>query len=760
MPQSRQLAAIMFTDIVGYTSLMGEDERLAFELLKKNRSIQRPIIEKFHGRWIKEIGDGVLASFSTVSDAVYCAATIQKTCEDHLDLNLRIGIHLGEVVFEGNDVFGDGVNIASRLEPLAPAGGILVSESVHRNLGNKTNIVSSFIGEEQLRNVREPIRIYSVQVEGVEAMTTAEPISNRQQASPTTRNPKKIAFISLAVVIALALAYFFYSQDGDTKSELAQPEQPEVIDKSIAVLPFKNDSPDADNQYFADGMMDEILNHLQKVAELGVKSRTAVEPYRNSTQSFETIAQELKVAFVLEGAVRKYGNRFRITTQLIEVESGNHLWSETYDGVFSDTIFVVQANIAKRISASLNAVITPEVEATIDKFPTTNIAAYDLYIKADYERYHKYSVSRDKEAAKAAHDLYNQALRLDPDYLLAITGKADLFNVEQIYDSALIYAERAIQLDPNFNRGYASKAFYYMLTNQGDDLVEEYLLKAISLPPYDDFWLSLHSGLGNFYAYQRNDVIKALPYLKKGLEKEENQYIPTGYFIMIRFYFQIGDYENADHYIRKVIDAGGDCGGIMWHGRLLQVQGKYNEAFQFVNSRCETVVCEGTCLSSLFQISWLMGEFEKAEQYFLRWKETKPLSRFYPSMNYEIGHVYFQLGRTEEAEQIFKEALQDLQTRLEEGVRIGGRLQTHIAHKHLSRIYAFQGQRKKALEHLTEYANLGFENGFHDFILLDPFFESLRDDPEFKAIVKQAQEEKAIQRAQVREMEARGELTL
>ena len=136
MTQSRQLAAIMFTDIVGYTKLMGEDEQKAFELLKKNRAVQRPIIEKFSGRWLKEIGDGVLASFPTVTDAVYCAATIQKTCENEPDLKLRIGIHEGEVVFEGDDVFGDGVNIASRLEPLAPIGGILVSESVHRNLGN------------------------------------------------------------------------------------------------------------------------------------------------------------------------------------------------------------------------------------------------------------------------------------------------------------------------------------------------------------------------------------------------------------------------------------------------------------------------------------------------------------------------------------------------------------------------------------------------------------------------------------------------
>jgi len=159
MSQSRQLAAIMFTDIVGYTALMGEDEQKAFELLKKNRSVQRPIIEKFNGRWLKEMGDGVLASFSTVSDAVYCAKEIQKTCQDHPDLNLRIGIHLGEVVFEGDDVFGDGVNIASRIEPLSPVGGILVTEAVHNNLINKKDVESSYVGEEQLTGLQILYRI-------------------------------------------------------------------------------------------------------------------------------------------------------------------------------------------------------------------------------------------------------------------------------------------------------------------------------------------------------------------------------------------------------------------------------------------------------------------------------------------------------------------------------------------------------------------------------------------------------------------------
>src|SRR5688572_16990816 len=162
MPQSRQLAAIMFTDIVGYTALMGEDEQKAFELLRKKGQIQQPAIERFGGKWIKEIGDAVLASFSTVTDAVQCAISIQQSCSNIPDLKLRIGIHLGDVVFENNDVFGDGVNIASRLQALAPVGGIWISESVYKNVANKKEINTKFVRQEVLKNVKEPVHIYEV----------------------------------------------------------------------------------------------------------------------------------------------------------------------------------------------------------------------------------------------------------------------------------------------------------------------------------------------------------------------------------------------------------------------------------------------------------------------------------------------------------------------------------------------------------------------------------------------------------------------
>ncbi|MFN2439388.1 MAG: adenylate/guanylate cyclase domain-containing protein [Chitinophagaceae bacterium] len=271
MPQSRQLAAIMFTDIVGYTALMGDDEQKAFELLNKNRQLQKPLIEQYGGKWIKELGDGVLASFSTVTDAVQCAISIQQFCTNIPDLKLRIGIHLGEVVFENNDVFGDGVNIASRLQALAPIGGIWVSEAIYNTIANKKNIETKFVQEEILKNVKEPIRIYEV-------------IINNSTTEPTNLTPKE-------------------KLPGKIVSE-----------KSIAVLPFVNMSNDPEQEYFSDGMAEEILNSLSHLKELKVASRTSSFQFKGKNIDLREVGYKLGVSTVLEG---RFGNKGTVYALLL-----------------------------------------------------------------------------------------------------------------------------------------------------------------------------------------------------------------------------------------------------------------------------------------------------------------------------------------------------------------------------------------------------------------------------------------------------------
>ena len=240
MPEDRRLAAIMFTDIVGYTAMMGSDENKAFKVLRKNREIQRPIIKKYRGEWLKEMGDGILASFHTASDAVRCAGEIQQAAKKE-GIGLRIGIHEGEVVFEGGDVLGDGVNVASRLEELAEEGAINISGAVYKDIKNKAGITTEFIEEKELKNVEEPIKVYKVHFEvGEQAIKKDQPVTKRN---------KLLYYIiaGLVVVIAIILIWQFLPLK-ETEPVIVESEKGE-IDRSIAVLPFANLSDDPAQEY-------------------------------------------------------------------------------------------------------------------------------------------------------------------------------------------------------------------------------------------------------------------------------------------------------------------------------------------------------------------------------------------------------------------------------------------------------------------------------------------------------------------------------
>lgn len=460
MSQSRQLAAIMFTDIVGYTALMGEDEEKALELLEKNRQIQKPIIEEYHGRWLKEIGDGLLASFTTVSDAVFCAKAIQKACLQGDELKLRIGIHQGEVVFTGEDVFGDGVNIASRLEQLAPTGGIVVSESVHRNIGNKKGIVSTFLGEEHLKNIKEPIRVYSIQVGADSGLPRSS--TNLQGGSTMSWRPRKMVFTIAGVIIILLLSYFMFSKFN--KGNIPYELQVASLDKSIVVLPFTNLSSDPEQEYFSDGITEEILNHLAKIEDLKVISRTTAMLYKGTNKSVREITEELNVATALEGSVRKDGNKIRITVQLIEGAADTHLWSESYDRELND-IFEIQSDIAELIAEVLQAEVTPATKLSIKSKPTNNVEAYNLFLQAQAQNNAGYILK--------AIELLEEAIAIDPQFADAFvllghhkskwwSGYLEPWDQKEALAIASSYYRKALEIDPDNGLVHQYKATMHL----------------------------------------------------------------------------------------------------------------------------------------------------------------------------------------------------------------------------------------------------------------------------------------------------------
>ena len=434
MSQSRQLAVIMFTDIVGYTALMGSDEQKAFELLSKNRNIQRPLIEQHNGHWVKELGDGVLASFNTVSDAVTAAIQIQQECNAAEDFQLRIGIHLGEVIFENNDVFGDGVNIASRIQSIAPPGGIYISESVYNNVSNKKEIKTSFVKQEFLKNVKDAVKIYEVLLEN--------------KKSPDRFNP----VIDLPTKIASGT--------------------------SIAVLPFVNMSNDPEQEYFCDGISEEIINALSQLDNLRVIARTSVFSFKGKNLDVREIGKTLDVKALLEGSVRKAGNRLRITTKLVRVSDGSHQWSNQYDRVLED-VFSIQEDIAENVATSLKGFITNKEKEAIRR-PETIIEAYEYYLKG--RQLLRHVVLDDSK------NMFEKAVELDSSYALAYAGLADLHSWSYEWVGAnnadLVAAEtnsqKALSLAPHLSESHSSRGYVLALGKRYDEAEQEFR-KAIQL---------------------------------------------------------------------------------------------------------------------------------------------------------------------------------------------------------------------------------------------------------------------------------------
>ncbi len=390
MPR-RQLIAIMFTDLVGYSELTQRNEALALELLEKHWELLRPVFTGFDGVEIKTIGDAFLIEFPSALQAVRAGLAIQeeldkynRSATEDRQIRIRIGIHMGDVERRGDDVFGDGVNIASRIEPLASPGGICISESVYASVHNKVDAPFYPMGEQQLKNISQPVAIFS----------------NRPDQKAIKTKLRKRGLLG-ATVAAVLIVLLVLVDRGWIQRELSPTV---AARRSIAVLPFVNMSDDPGNEYFSDGLSEEILNLLARIPELKVIGRTSSFAFKGRNEDLRVIGQALAVKTLLEGSVRKSGDRVRITAQLVDVSDGAHIWSETYDRTMTD-IFAVQDDVAAAIIDALQIHIG--TKPTRGR-PTENTEAYALFLNA--------RASLNKFEARDAEELLQQAIELDPNF--------------------------------------------------------------------------------------------------------------------------------------------------------------------------------------------------------------------------------------------------------------------------------------------------------------------------------------------------------
>jgi TolB-like protein/class 3 adenylate cyclase/cytochrome c-type biogenesis protein CcmH/NrfG len=670
--QSRQLAAIMFTDIVGYTALMGKDEQKAFDLLNKNRQIQRPIIEKFNGKWIKELGDGVMASFNTVSDAVNAAIKIQQTCNSAKEFQLRIGIHLGEVVFENDDVFGDGVNIASRIQALAPPGGIWISESVHHNVVNKNNIETIFIKNETLKNVKEPIRIFQVKADGLTAPVPVVKKDNKNLVIKSWHNKK---FLILAVGAITIAGYFLYTNFQKNKKAPISNTSEETIDKSIAVLPFINMSDDKEQEYFSDGLSEELLNLLAKIPELKVIGRTSSFAFKGKNEDLRNIAKQLDVAHLLEGSVRKDGNKIRVTAQLIKAIDGSPMWNQTYDRDLKG-IFELQDEIATDVVQQLKLKLFEGSSKNIAG--NGNVDAYNLILQGNY-----FYDKLDKENVAKAVDFYKRALALDSTNARAWEKFANAVSRQawQNYidrdlgrEQAKQAALKAISLDKNLAEGYVELGDHYVYYEFNWKSAEENYLKALKLEPDNpDILYSLGGGL--YFAVGRWD--DAIKLMKRCIELDPLK--PLSHLNLGNILSHAGRLDEAAEYFK----------------RALQLNPQFQRAHLYLG---RNYLVSGKTDLALTEIQ----------------QENFEVFR-----TFGMALAYHATGKKKEADDALKDFTE--------------RFQNDWSYL-LAELYAYRGEKDKAFVWLENAYNK--KDGWLVFLKGDPLLKNLRDDNRYKAFMK------------------------
>ena len=440
MSQSRQLAAIMFTDIVGYTALMQADEQKAVAVIKHYNTTLEKLVSQFNGQVLNYYGDGSLCIFPSATDAANCSLAVQKELKTEPVVPLRIGLHIGEVFFEDAKALGDGVNVASRVQSLGQENTILVSGEFHDKIKNNSSITTTSLGQFDFKNVDKPLEVFALSNEGLFV-----PQRSKMEGKLKKKSGKKRFIIATSLIILVCAAVFLIYKPLFTEKSASGSN-----DQSIAVLPFADMSPAKDQEYFSDGMSEELSNLLAKIPNLKVISRTSSFSFKGKNLDVRKIGENLGVGNILEGSIRKSGNTIRITAQLIEVRNGTHLWSETYDREMQD-VFVLQDEISKIIVDVLKIKLTGKHGNNVAGGLTKNTEAYEDYLKG---RYHWNM--RTGDGIKKAIGYFEDAIKKDSNYAAAFSGLADtyltlydygLMSIDESTSKAKEAAQRALKIN-------------------------------------------------------------------------------------------------------------------------------------------------------------------------------------------------------------------------------------------------------------------------------------------------------------------------
>jgi adenylate cyclase len=553
----RKLTAILSADVKGYSRLMGEDEEATVRTITAHRKVITSVIEKYRGRVVDSPGDNILAEFVSVVDAVQSAVEIQEVVRaknaelpEDRRMEFRIGINLGDVIQEGERIYGDGVNIAARVEGLADAGGICISGSAYEQIENKLALGYDYIGEHTVKNIVKPIKVYRVPT-GPE---TLQKVAEEKRPAPTWQRA------GLAVVIALLVVAGGVALWKSSRPPTSPPIEAASVEKmayplpdkpSIAVLPFVNMSGDPEQEYFSDGLTEEIISALSGVQKLFVIARNSTFTYKGKPVKAQQVAEELGVGYVLEGSVRKSGDKVRITAQLVDALNGHHLWAKRYDRDISD-IFAVQDELTKEIITAMQVKLTEGEQARAPARGTDNLEAYLKCLQAN-----ELALKHNIESNALAKQLAEEAIALDPEYawayyILGGSHEADVWlgtstSPKQSLAKATELLEKAILLDNNLAEAHGLLGFIYAIERRHDKALAQGK-KAVALNPNS---ARAHMLLGKVLIFAGKHE-EAIPEYKIAIRLNP---IPPGYYFwsLGLSYGATGQYDQGIAWCQKAI---------------------------------------------------------------------------------------------------------------------------------------------------------------------------------------------------------------
>ncbi len=627
----------MFTDMVGYTALAQDDEAEALTVLDRHNRLLRPIFEKFRGREVKTVGDAFLVEFESALDAARCAVEIQRTLHElntapghGREIRLRIGIHVGDVVRTNGDVLGDAVNIASRIEALAEPEGICLTQQVFDQIQNKIANPLVKMPPTDLKNVRLPVGVYKV----------LQPWADRSSGSRSGGR-----------------------RDG----------------RHLAVLPLANISPDPRDEYFADGLTEELISVLSQVRGLSVIARTSVAPYKLAPKSVAQVGAELGVDSVLEGSVRKAGNRIRITLQLIDVESQGHVWATSYNREIDD-VFAIQSDIAERTAQALKLEFARAGASAGRTKPTPDLAAYDLYLRGLVA-----SRKPDGEGNDEAIRCFDQATRLDPNFAEAYAAWANLYVVAsgeympmpEVMPRARELAARALALDPSSSDAHSS-------------------LGNIAFQ-FDQDWQRAEEEFGRAIALNASNV--------------------TAHRFFALMLVALDRFEEAEDEYRRVLqlDPGSESGGLLSWINLLQ--GKYDAAIAYAEEARDanpTGVSSHVALGLAYLGAGRIADARREADF--------PTTGAKANVVYDHALLNALVGRPEAARALAAEIER-------------GEAKSYLSKSDLAMLYGALGEKTQALD-LLEVAHREGDRVLWLYYH-GPWFATVRDEPRFVALLRQ-----------------------